>query len=55
MEEVIKIQMMKKEEDCEKLEEEFVSLRVEVFKLNEDMKISQVLEDIFQLLEVTIR
>jgi hypothetical protein len=43
MEEVIKIQMIKKEEDCEKLEEEVISLRVEV---NKNLKISQVLEDI---------
>jgi hypothetical protein len=42
MEEVMKIQMMKKEEDYEKLKEEVVSLRVEFDKLN----LSQVLEDI---------
>jgi hypothetical protein len=46
MEEVMKIQMMKKEEDCEKLEEEVVTLRVEVDKLNKNLKSSQVLEDI---------
>jgi hypothetical protein len=46
MKEVMKIQMMKKEEYCENIEEEGVSLRVEVVKLNEDMKISQVIEDI---------
>jgi hypothetical protein len=40
--EVMKVQMKKKEEDCEKLEEEVVSLRVEV----ENIKRSQVLEDI---------
>jgi hypothetical protein len=33
MEEVMKIQMMRKEQYCEKLKEEFVTLRVEVFKL----------------------
>jgi hypothetical protein len=42
----MKIQMMKKEEDCENLEEEVVSLRVEVDKLNKNLKSSQVLEDI---------
>jgi hypothetical protein len=31
-EEVMKIQMMKKEEDCEKLEEEVVTLRIKVFQ-----------------------
>jgi hypothetical protein len=35
-EEVMKIQMMKKEEDCEKLEEEVVTLRVKVVKLNKN-------------------
>jgi hypothetical protein len=38
--------MMKKEEDCEKLEEEVITLRVEVDKLNKNLKSSQVLEDI---------
>jgi hypothetical protein len=33
MEEVMKIQMMKKEEYCENIKEEFVTLRVEVFNL----------------------
>jgi hypothetical protein len=37
--------MMKKEEDCEKLEEEFISLRVEVDGLNKNMNNSQLLED----------
>jgi hypothetical protein len=39
----MKIQMMKKEEYCEKLEEEVISLRVEVENLNK-LKSSQVLE-----------
>jgi hypothetical protein len=38
--------MMKKEEYCEKLEEEVITLRVEVVKINRNLKISQVLEDI---------
>jgi hypothetical protein len=42
----MKIQMKNKEEYCEKLEEEFISLRVEVDKINNNLKISQVLEDI---------
>ena len=42
--EVIKIQMIKKEKECEKLEEEVVSLRVQVNKLNKNLKSSQVLE-----------
>jgi hypothetical protein len=46
MEEVMNIQMMKKEEYCEKLEEEVITLRVEVVKLNKNLKSSQVLEDI---------
>jgi cell division septum initiation protein DivIVA len=46
MEEVMQIQMIKKEKECEKLEEEVVSLRVEVNKLNKNLKSSQVLEDI---------
>jgi hypothetical protein len=40
--------MMKKEDDCEKLEEEVVSLRVEVGKINKNSKRSQVLEDILK-------
>jgi hypothetical protein len=44
--EVMKIQMMNKDEDCENIEEEVISLRVEVVKINEDMKSSQLLEDI---------
>jgi hypothetical protein len=44
--EVMNIQMMKKEEDCEKLEEEVISLKVEFDKLKKNLKISQVLEDI---------
>jgi hypothetical protein len=46
MEEVMKIHMMKKEEYCEKLEEEVISLRVEVDKLKKNLKSSQVLENI---------
>jgi hypothetical protein len=34
MKEVMKIQMMKKEEEIEKLEEEVVTLRFKVFKIN---------------------
>jgi hypothetical protein len=48
MKEVMNIQMMKKEEDCEKIEEEVVTLRVEVVKLNKNLKSSQVLEDILR-------
>jgi hypothetical protein len=44
IEEVMKIQMMKKEEDCEKLEEEVILLRVEVDKLNKKLKKSSVLD-----------
>jgi hypothetical protein len=45
-EEVMQIQMIKKEKECEKLEKEIVTLRVEVNKLNKNLKISQVLENI---------
>ena len=45
-EEIMKIQMMKKEKECEKLEKEIVTLRVEVNKLNKNLKIYQVLEKI---------
>jgi hypothetical protein len=38
MEEVINIQMMKKEEDCEKLEKEVITLRVEVVKFNKNVE-----------------
>jgi hypothetical protein len=54
MEEVMKVQMMKKEEDCEKLEEEVISLRVEVVNLNKKLKISQVLEDILSCQSSTL-
>jgi hypothetical protein len=37
---------MNKEEYCEQIEEEFISLSVEVDKLNKNLKGSQVLEDI---------
>ena len=37
---------MKKEEECGKVNEEVVSLRVEVDKLNKNLKRSQVLDDI---------
>jgi hypothetical protein len=43
---VMKIQMMKREYYCEKLEDEVITLRVEVVKLNKNLKRSQVLEDI---------
>ena len=46
MEEVMKIQIIKKEEECENLEEEVVALKVEVKNLNKNLKSSQVLEDI---------
>jgi hypothetical protein len=36
-EEVMKIQMMKKEEEVEKLEEEVVTLRVKIIKLNKNI------------------
>jgi hypothetical protein len=42
----MKIQMMKKEEYCEKLEEEVVTLRVEADKLNKKLKSYKVIEDI---------
>jgi hypothetical protein len=32
----MKIQMMKKEEDCEKLKEEIVTLRIKIFKLSKN-------------------
>jgi hypothetical protein len=38
--------MTKKENECENLEEEVVSLRVEVNNLNKNLKSSQVLENI---------
>jgi hypothetical protein len=38
IEEVVKSQMKKKEEDCENLEEKFVMLRVKVFKLNKNIE-----------------
>jgi hypothetical protein len=44
--EIMKIQIMKKEEDSEKLEEGVVLLRVEVNKLNKNLKSSPVLEGI---------
>jgi chromosome segregation ATPase len=46
MKEVMKIQMMKKEEYSENIEEEVISLRVEVEKLIKNLKRSQVLEGI---------
>ena len=45
-EEVIQIQMIKKEKECVKLEKEIMTLRVEVNNLNKNLKISQVLENI---------
>jgi len=46
MEIVMKIQMMKKEEYFEKLEEEVITLGVEFNKLKKNLNISQVLEHI---------
>jgi hypothetical protein len=43
-EEVMKMQMMKKEEECEKLEEEVISLRVKVDKLKKKLNNSPVLD-----------
>jgi hypothetical protein len=40
----MKIQMTKKEEECEKIEEEVVSLRIEVDRLNKKLKNSPVLD-----------
>jgi hypothetical protein len=59
MKEVMKIQMMKKEEDCEKLEEEVVTLRVKVVKLNKNVEergsstpsVKKVEEKCYRLLE----
>ena len=42
----MKIQLMNKKEDCEKLEEYIVSLRNEVDKLGKNMKSSQSLDGI---------
>jgi chromosome segregation ATPase len=58
-EEVMKIQMMKKEEECEKLEEEFVTLRVKIFKLNKNIEererstspVNKIEEKCYRLLE----
>ena len=44
--EVMQMHMIKKEKECEKLEKEIATLRVEVNKLNKNLKISQVVEDI---------
>jgi hypothetical protein len=46
IEEVMNIHMINKKEGCEKFEEEFVTLRVEVDKINKNLKSSQVIEDI---------
>jgi hypothetical protein len=46
MEEVMQIHMIKKEKECEKLENEVISLRIKVNKLNKKLKSSQVLEKI---------
>jgi hypothetical protein len=45
-EEVMQIQMIMKEKECEKLEKEIMTLRVEVNKLSKKLKSSQVLENI---------
>jgi hypothetical protein len=42
----MQIQMIKKEKECEKLENEIVTLRVEFNILKKNLKISQVLENI---------
>jgi hypothetical protein len=44
VEEVLNNQLKEKEENCEKLEAEIVSLRKELDKLNKNMKISQTLD-----------
>jgi hypothetical protein len=44
--EVMKIQMMNKEKDCEKIEEEGISLRVQVDNINKKFRASQVIESI---------
>ena len=46
IEEVVKIWQNAKEENCERLEEDISSLRNEVDKLNKNLKISSLLEDI---------
>jgi hypothetical protein len=46
MEEVMQIQMIKKEKECEKIKKEIVTMSVEFNKLNKNLKSSQVLENI---------
>jgi hypothetical protein len=45
-EEVIQIHIIKKLKECEKLKKEIVTLRIQVNKLNKNLKSSQVLENI---------
>jgi hypothetical protein len=49
MEEVIQIHMIKKEKECENLEKDVMTLRAEVNKINNNLKISQVLENILNI------
>jgi hypothetical protein len=59
MEEVVKNHMIKKEEDCENLEEEVVTLRVKVVKLRKNVEeressthpVEKVEEKCYRLLE----
>jgi hypothetical protein len=46
MEEVMQIQMIKKEKECEKLEKEIVTLRFKFNNLSKNLKISQALENV---------
>jgi hypothetical protein len=47
-EEVMEIWTIKKEKECEKLEKEVVTLRVEFNKIRKNLKSSQVLENILK-------
>ena len=49
IEEVMKSQLREKEENCEKLEAEIVSLRHKVDKFNKKLKSSQMLDDILNI------
>ena len=42
----MQIQMINKEKECENLEKEFLTLRVEVNKLSKNLESSEVLENI---------
>jgi len=48
MEELMKIHTMKKEKYCEKIEEEVISLKLEIDNPNKNLKRSQALEDILR-------